>query len=66
MNYWPAEMCNLPELHEPLHKLIASLVEPGRKTAKAYYNSRGWVAHVITNYIACRCGSWQVTETVVS
>ena len=49
MNYWPAEVCNLSELHEPLHKLIASMVEPGRKTAKAYYNSRGWVAHVITN-----------------
>ena len=49
MNYWPAEVCNLSELHEPLHKLIASLVEPGRRTAKAYYNARGWVAHVITN-----------------
>jgi alpha-L-fucosidase 2 len=49
MNYWPAEVCNLSELHEPLHKLIASMVEPGRRTAKAYYNSRGWVAHVITN-----------------
>lgn len=49
MNYWPAEVCNLPELHQPLFKLIASLVEPGRKTAKAYYNARGWVAHVITN-----------------
>jgi alpha-L-fucosidase 2 len=49
MNYWPAEVCNLSELHEPLHRLIASLVEPGRKTAKAYYNARGWVAHVITN-----------------
>ena len=34
MNYWPAEVCNLSELHEPLHKLIASLVEPGRKTAQ--------------------------------
>ncbi|MCU0785490.1 MAG: glycoside hydrolase family 95 protein [Verrucomicrobia bacterium] len=49
MNYWPAEVCNLSELHEPIHKLIASLVEPGRRTAKAYYNARGWVAHVITN-----------------
>jgi alpha-L-fucosidase 2 len=48
MNYWPAEVCNLSELHEPLHKLIASLVEPGRKTARAYYNSPGWVAHVFT------------------
>ncbi len=49
MNYWPAEVCNLSELHEPLHQLVASLVEPGRKTAKAYYGARGWVAHVITN-----------------
>jgi len=49
MNYWPTEVCNLSELHEPMHKLIASLVAPGRKTAKAYYNARGWVAHVITN-----------------
>jgi len=49
MNYWPAEVCNLSELHEPLFKLIASLVEPGRHTARAYYNARGWVAHVITN-----------------
>jgi len=49
MNYWPAEVCNLSELHEPLHQLIAALVEPGRKTARAYYNARGWVAHVITN-----------------
>jgi alpha-L-fucosidase 2 len=49
MNYWPAEVCNLSELHEPLQKLTSSLVEPGRKTAKDYYNARGWVAHVITN-----------------
>ena len=49
MNYWPAQVANLSELQEPLNQLIASLVEPGRKTAKAYYNSRGWVAHVITN-----------------
>jgi alpha-L-fucosidase 2 len=49
MNYWPAQVCNLSELQEPLNKLIASLVEPGRKTARAYYNARGWVAHVITN-----------------
>ena len=49
MNYWPAQVCNLSELQEPLNKLIGSLVVPGRKTAKAYYDSRGWVAHVITN-----------------
>jgi alpha-L-fucosidase 2 len=49
MNYWPAEICNLSDLHQPLFALIASLQEPGARTAKAYYNARGWVAHVITN-----------------
>ncbi|MBI5086517.1 MAG: glycoside hydrolase family 95 protein, partial [Acidobacteria bacterium] len=49
MNYWPAESGNLGDLHLPLFALIESLVEPGSKTARAYYNARGWVAHVITN-----------------
>ncbi|HWQ93413.1 MAG TPA: glycoside hydrolase family 95 protein [Clostridia bacterium] len=49
MNYWPAEVCNLSELHQPLFALIASLQNPGAKTARAYYDARGWVAHVITN-----------------
>jgi alpha-L-fucosidase 2 len=49
MNYWPAEVANLSELHEPLFALIASLQKPGARTAKLYYNAPGWVAHVITN-----------------
>jgi alpha-L-fucosidase 2 len=49
MNYWPAEVTNLSELHEPLFALVGSLREPGERTAKAYYGARGWVAHVITN-----------------
>lgn len=49
MNYWPAEVCNLSELHQPLFALIHSLQEPGSRTAKKYYGARGWVAHVITN-----------------
>jgi alpha-L-fucosidase 2 len=49
MNYWPALTTNLIECDEPLVRLIESLVEPGRRTAKAYYNAPGWVAHVITN-----------------
>jgi alpha-L-fucosidase 2 len=49
MNYWLAEVCNLSDLTQPLFALISSLQEPGAKTAKAYYNARGWVAHVITN-----------------
>jgi len=49
MNYWPAETTNLAECHEPLTRLVESLVEPGRRTAQAYYGAPGWVAHVITN-----------------
>ena len=49
MNYWPAEVCNLSELHDPLFALIRSLQEPGARTAKKYYGARGWVTHVITN-----------------
>ena len=49
MNYWPAEVCNLSELHQPLFALVESLQSPGARTAKKYYNARGWVAHVITN-----------------
>jgi alpha-L-fucosidase 2 len=49
MNYWPAEVCNLSELEGPLFDLVASLQEPGARTARAYYGARGWVAHVITN-----------------
>ncbi|MGB7070769.1 MAG: glycoside hydrolase family 95 protein [Pyrinomonadaceae bacterium] len=49
MNYWLAESTNLSELHQPLFSLIESLQKPGAKTAKGYYNARGWVAHVLAN-----------------
>lgn len=49
MNYWPAEVTNLSELHEPLVALIESLQAPGTKTARAYYNARGWVSFLLAN-----------------
>jgi alpha-L-fucosidase 2 len=49
MNYWLAEATNLADLAEPLHRFTAALQENGTKTAKAYYNAPGWVAHVISN-----------------
>ena len=49
MNYWPAEITNLSELHQPLFAMIESLQTPGARTARLYYDARGWVAHVITN-----------------
>ena len=49
MNLWPAEVTNLAEMHLPLIELTESLVEPGRRTAQAFYNADGWVAHMMTN-----------------
>jgi len=45
MNYWPAETCNLAELHEPLFDLIAGLSKTGAQTAEVNYGCRGWVSH---------------------
>jgi len=45
MNYWPAEVCNLSECHEPLFDLIERMREPGRHTARTMYDCRGFVAH---------------------
>ncbi|MDR1583027.1 MAG: glycoside hydrolase N-terminal domain-containing protein [Prevotellaceae bacterium] len=49
MNYWLAEMTNLADLAEPLHRFTAALQDNGQKTAQTYYNAPGWVAHVISN-----------------
>jgi alpha-L-fucosidase 2 len=45
MNYWPAEKCNMPEMHLPLIQLIKDLSETGRQTARTMYGCDGWVAH---------------------
>lgn len=45
MNYWPAEVCNLSECHEPLFDLLQDLSQTGRRTARILYGARGWTAH---------------------
>ncbi|XEC96151.1 glycoside hydrolase N-terminal domain-containing protein [Paenibacillus tarimensis] len=45
MNYWPAESCNLPELHGPLFDMLDDLRITGARTARAYYQARGWCCH---------------------
>ena len=45
MNYWPAEVTNLTELHVPFLDYIDRLRERGRKTAKEVYGVNGFVAH---------------------
>ncbi|WP_121354355.1 glycoside hydrolase family 95 protein [Flavisolibacter nicotianae] len=49
MNYWPAEVTNLSRCHEPLLEFTRNLVRPGEETAKAYYNTGGWTAHMMSN-----------------
>jgi len=45
MNYWPAELTNLAEMHEPLFRMVQELSETGRQTARDMYGARGWVLH---------------------
>jgi len=45
MNYWPAEVTNLSEMHQPVFSLIKGLSVTGSVTAQQFYNMHGWVAH---------------------
>jgi alpha-L-fucosidase 2 len=49
MNYWPAEATALPELMEPLHRLVREISETGALLAQEHYGSGGWVAHHTTD-----------------
>jgi len=45
MNYWPAEVANLAEFHEPLVDFIDRVAVEGAKTARITYGADGWVCH---------------------
>jgi alpha-L-fucosidase 2 len=45
MNYWPAEVTNLSECHEPLFKLVEECAETGARVAREHYGADGWVLH---------------------
>ncbi|MDO5977491.1 glycoside hydrolase family 95 protein [Flavivirga spongiicola] len=49
MNYWPSEITNLSEFHEPFLKFVGELRTNGRKTAKELYGARGFTAHHTTD-----------------
>ncbi|GFN31753.1 hypothetical protein PCURB6_20130 [Paenibacillus curdlanolyticus] len=49
MNYWPAEVTNLSECHEPLFDFIDRLRVNGRRTAREMYGARGFCVHHATN-----------------
>jgi len=45
MNYWPAEVTNLSECHEPLFSMLEDAAITGRNVARVHYGARGWVLH---------------------
>lgn len=45
MNYWPADLTNLPEMHEPFIEMVRELSETGQETARVMYGADGWVTH---------------------
>jgi alpha-L-fucosidase 2 len=49
MNYWPAEVTNLAELHEPFFYLVDRLRESGGRTARGVYGVEGFLAHHTTD-----------------
>ena len=57
MNYWPAEVTNLSEMHEPMLQLVREVAETGTHTADLMYNCRGWVLHHNTDI-------WRITGPV--
>lgn len=53
MNYWPAEVTNLSETHQPLFQLVKELSESGCETARNMYGCGGWVTHHNTDLWRC-------------
>ena len=49
MNYWPAEVANLPECVEPLVRMVECLSETGARVAREHYGANGWVLHQNTD-----------------
>ncbi|KXI29479.1 alpha-L-fucosidase [Paraglaciecola hydrolytica] len=49
MNYWLADVTNLPETLPPLFDFIDSLVEPGAQTALRLFDAPGWTLLLNTN-----------------
>ncbi len=59
MLYWPAELTNLSECHEPLFDYMETLVEPGKISAKEFYNTRGWVVNTMNNPFGYTSPGWR-------
>lgn len=49
MNHWLTGPGNLSELQRPLIELVRRMVPSGERTARCFYRSEGWCAHVLAN-----------------
>jgi alpha-L-fucosidase 2 len=66
MNYWPAEICNLPETAIILSDFVKRLTVPGSVTAKEMYGTKGWTMHHLTDPFGrtgVADGVWGLTPT---
>lgn len=45
MYYWPSEVCNLSEMHEPLFDHLRRMKPHGERVARDMYGAGGWMAH---------------------
>lgn len=57
MNYWPAEITNLSEMHQPLFSMLKDLAETGKESASEMYHAKGWNMHHNTDL-------WRMTGVV--
>jgi len=57
MNYWPAEVTALSEMHQPLFHMLKELSETGKQSAWEMYRARGWNVHHNTDL-------WRITGPV--
>ena len=57
MNYWPAEVTNLAECHNPFVEMVKDVSVTGAETAREMYGARGWVLHHNTDI-------WRTTGAV--
>ena len=57
MNYWPAEVTNLPECHNPFIEMVKDVAVTGAETAQQMYGARGWTLHHNTDI-------WRTTGAV--
>lgn len=61
MNYFPTEVVNLGDSHLPLMRYIEGLSHAGKSSARDFYGSKGWVAHVFSNVWGFTAPGWETS-----